>query len=229
VLLCALALALGRWTGERRVRVDLEGHGREEERVEGVDLSRTVGWFTSMFPLRLRVEPNLAPRDALKSVKEQIRQVPNRGIGYGILRYLGGNREWAERLRQMPQAEISFNFFGQLDQLFANSPLLTIARPLTGPHFAQQGSRISLIYILGTILRGQLQMSFSYSENIHRRATIERLAEEFLRALRSLMDDCLSPGAGGYTPSDFPKAGLNQEQLDNLVKRITKADKGNAL
>jgi non-ribosomal peptide synthase protein (TIGR01720 family) len=227
-LLTALALGFSAWSGTDSLLVQTELHGREEL-IKGVDISRTVGWFTSMFPLCLRVEPNLAPRDALKLIKEQIRQVPNHGIGYGLLRYLSGKPELAERLRQMPQPEISFNFLGQLDQLFMNSPLFTIARPLTGPHFAQQGSRISLIYILGNILRGQLQMSFSYSENIHRRATIERLAQEFLRALRSLIGDCLSPDAGGYTPSDFPQARLNQKQLDNLISKIVRADRGKTL
>ena len=90
VLLAALAQALSEWTGEKRVLVDVEGHGREEI-VEGCDLSRTVGWFTTIFPVLLEVNNSSGPGETLKSVKEQLRRVPNRGIGYGLLRYLRGD------------------------------------------------------------------------------------------------------------------------------------------
>ena len=87
VLLTALVQAFSRWTGARSLLVDLEGHGREEI-FEDVDLSRTVGWFTTIFPVLLESGGGFHPGNALKSVKEQLRRIPNRGIGYGLLRYL---------------------------------------------------------------------------------------------------------------------------------------------
>ena len=85
----ALAAGLWEWSGERRLLVDLEGHGREELGEE-VDVSRTVGWFTTLFPVRLEIKAREQPGAALKRIKEQLRGVPQRGIGYGLLRYLRG-------------------------------------------------------------------------------------------------------------------------------------------
>src|SRR6185295_10843687 len=105
VLLTALGQALGKWSGEEKVLVDLEGHGREDI-FDGVDLSRTVGWFTTMYPVALDLpgEPDLG--HALMAVKEQIRAVPGRGLGYGALRYLTGTAPAVD-------APVSFNYLGQ--------------------------------------------------------------------------------------------------------------------
>src|SRR5262249_20607140 len=105
VLLMALAQAFSRWTGERRVLVDLEGHGREEI-IENIDLSRTVGWFTTIFPVLLDLRDSQTPADALKLIQQQLQRIPNRGIGYGLLRYLSRDLQIRERFSELPQAEI---------------------------------------------------------------------------------------------------------------------------
>ena len=105
VLLAALGLALTSWIGQPVARINLEGHGREELS-EGIDLSRTVGWFTTMFPVNLDLRGTAGPGEVLKSTKEQLRRIPQRGIGYGILRYLRGDESLAARLRSSPQPEI---------------------------------------------------------------------------------------------------------------------------
>ena len=87
VLLTALVDALAQWTNQENLLIYLEGHGREEL-LEGIDLSRTVGWFTSKFPVVLKRGPSAHPGESLKAVKEQLRQIPNRGMGFGVLRYL---------------------------------------------------------------------------------------------------------------------------------------------
>ncbi|WP_033018482.1 condensation domain-containing protein, partial [Streptomyces rimosus] len=117
VLLTALALAVVRWRGAGSGLVlDLEGHGREEQVVAGADLSRTVGWFTSLFPVRLDLEGvdvedafrgGAAAGVALKRVKEQLRAIPDHGIGYGLLRHL--NPETEEALASAPAPQIGFN------------------------------------------------------------------------------------------------------------------------
>ncbi len=123
VLLAALVKAISKWTGSDTVAIHLEGHGREEI-VEGVDLSRTVGWFTSMYPVFLHLKQKASWGEALKSVKEQLRQIPNQGIGYGILRYLSSDEETVNKLQQLPKPEISFNYLGQFDQVVASSESL---------------------------------------------------------------------------------------------------------
>ncbi|MFD9074651.1 condensation domain-containing protein, partial [Streptomyces lasiicapitis] len=110
VLLCALGRVMARWTGRDRVEVTLEGHGREEL-FDGVDLSRTVGWFTSVYPVALDVPRHADTGSALKSVKESLRAVPRGGLGYGALRHLHATA--GDRLPGLPQ--LGFNYLGQQD------------------------------------------------------------------------------------------------------------------
>ncbi len=131
-LLAALALAVSGWTGRPEVLIDLEGHGREEI-ADGVDLSRTVGWFTTIFPVHLELPAGRDPGQTLQAVKEQWRQVPGRGIGYGMLRYLSEDLSIVERLRTSPGAEIAFNYLGQIDQVLPGSFIFQPARESAGP------------------------------------------------------------------------------------------------
>jgi len=222
VLLTALVQCFGQWCGEQTLLVDLESHGREEL-FEGVDISRTVGWFTSIFPVWLQLQAsNLG--ESLKSIKEQLRQVPKRGIGYGILRYLSPDAATRAKLQSLPQAEISFNYLGQLDQGRSPSSLWTLAH--SGSDRSPLGSRRYLLEIDGFILEGKLQFDWTYSEKLHQRATIERLAQGFLVALRSLIASCQLPEVEGYTPSDFPAARLSANQLDKFMKKIKPSSRG---
>src|SRR5204862_2912758 len=119
VLLAGLGRVLARWTGRDRVLVDLEGHGREDL-FPDVDLSRTVGWFTTLYPVALTVPVDGDPGTVLKSVKEQLRAVPRKGIGYGALRYLTD----AEGLHGPVPPQVSFNYLGQFDHGFAEDGAL---------------------------------------------------------------------------------------------------------
>ncbi|HYV13624.1 MAG TPA: condensation domain-containing protein, partial [Pyrinomonadaceae bacterium] len=216
VLLAAVAKGLAQWTGETSCLVELEGHGREEI-IEGLDLSRTVGWFTSIYPVLLKLTDTDDEGATLKSIKEQLRAIPQRGIGYGLLRYLSRDKEVAEKLRTQPQAEISFNYLGQFDQLLPES---TSFGPSRGSSGATQSSRQMRRYpldIKGGVSGGCLQLMVTYCENLHRRETLENLAANIIHPLRAFITHCLSPGAGGYTPSDFPLAGLDQNTVDSLV------------
>src|SRR5262249_7799663 len=116
LLLVALLEVLARWIGTRQVRLDLEGHGREVLDEEGFDVSRTVGWFTTIYPVLFALPSGGNKEDWIKAVKEQMRAVPNKGIGYGLLRYLGGDLDVATRLQSMSPSQISFNYLGQFDQ-----------------------------------------------------------------------------------------------------------------
>ncbi|MGZ4123447.1 MAG: amino acid adenylation domain-containing protein, partial [Tumebacillaceae bacterium] len=118
LLLTALVEAFDEWSGHDSLLLHVEGHGREEV-IEDVDLSRTVGWFTTLYPLHLQLEGVQQPGNRIKSVKEQLRSVPNRGFGYGVLRYLSADAETKRLLQEMPQPEVIFNYLGQLDATFA--------------------------------------------------------------------------------------------------------------
>jgi amino acid adenylation domain-containing protein/non-ribosomal peptide synthase protein (TIGR01720 family) len=215
ILLTALAEALAPWVGRRRVLLDLEGHGREEIAAD-VDASRTIGYFAALFPVLVDLEGTASPGEALKSVKEQMRGIPGRGFGYGLLRYLGTD-EVRDPLASLPHAGLIFNYFGQLDQVVAGSSLFRPAQESAGPERHPLQTRPYLLEVSASVRAGRLSTFWIYSENRHERSTIEALGGRFVAALRRLIDHCLSPQAGGYTPSDFPLARLDQPRLDRLV------------
>jgi non-ribosomal peptide synthase protein (TIGR01720 family) len=215
ILLTALGQAFAHWTGGSTLLIDLEGHGREEI-VPGVDLSRTVGWFTTIYPVFLHPAQVFQPAKALKAVKEQLRSIPNRGIGYGLLRYYSQNI----KLRTQPQAQICFNYLGQVDQILTGFTLFRPAQMSSGPSRSLRGHRHYLLEINGRIADRQLQIDWIYSEHVHRRATIEELASSFMEILRELIEHCQSHEAGGYTPSDFPNMKLSQKELDHLITTL---------
>jgi amino acid adenylation domain-containing protein/non-ribosomal peptide synthase protein (TIGR01720 family) len=215
-LLTAFVKAFTAWTGESSLLLDLEGHGREEL-FEGVDLSRTVGWFTSLFPVRL-VLPQGDPGAALVAVKEQLRAIPHRGVGYGVLRYLRGDGELAARLESL-KPEVSFNYLGQFDNLLPEGVPFRLAPESQGPLQSPRGQRPHLLYVTGGINGGMLQMVWAYSRNVHRRETVERIAADFMASLRELVTHCQSPEARGVSPSDFPLVALDQAAVDRLVPK----------
>ncbi|HEX6371120.1 MAG TPA: non-ribosomal peptide synthase/polyketide synthase [Longimicrobium sp.] len=217
VLLCALAESVGAWTGSGRVRLALEGHGREEEVGPGVDLTRTVGWFTSIYPVVLDVAGAAAPGERLKRVKEQLRAVPGRGIGYGALRWMSPDPRVRAALDAQPEPEISFNYLGQFDAGSSAETRFRFAGGRRGRESAAENARRYLLDVNGSIAGGCLWLSWTYGEGTHRRETVERLAEAYVDALRGLIAHCRQAGAGGYTPSDFPLAELAQEELDALA------------
>ena len=214
VLLSALGLALKGWNGHSLVLVDLEGHGREQIS-ERVDVSRTVGWFTTIYPVLLEVQGSKAqPGEVLKQVKEQVRRIPAQGIGYGILRYLS---ETGKQLQAQPPAEVVFNYLGQTDGVLGDTGVFGIARESSGSQCSQMGMRQHLLDINSLIVGGQLQLSWSFSRNVHKRETIEQLAHDFIGCLEAIITHCQSEEAGGYTPSDFPLAQLTQTELDQVL------------
>ncbi len=220
VLLTALSQAVSQWAGTSTLLVDLEGHGREVI-FEDIDLLRTVGWFTTIFPVSLSLGSTSNPGEMLKSIKEQLRRIPNRGIGYGLLRYLRKDTEILQELRALPQAELSFNYLGQFDQILSPASPFKLTNESYGPRRSLRGNRRHLLEIAGSIVGGKLQLNWVYCKNIHRKKTIESLAQGFMKALRNLIDHCQSPTAGGFTPSDFPEADLSQDELDDLMSEIS--------
>ena len=222
LLLTALATAFVNWTGDNRLLLDLETHGRDEGSTDGVDLSRTVGWFTSLYPVTLTVEGDESK--ALKSVKEELRKVPGTGgEGYGLLRYLSRNQDVTEKMAALPQAEVSFNYFGQLDQLLSASSMFKLLGEPGRSKIGKSERRPYLLEVNGWVTSGRLQMTWTYSQNRHQHSTVENLAHGYVESLRSLIDHCLSPEAGGYTPADFKGVDLSQSEFDDLMASINSA------
>ncbi|MEH2072606.1 MAG: amino acid adenylation domain-containing protein [Nostoc sp.] len=220
VLLVALVQTFAKWTGQTTLLLDLEGHGREEI-LTNADISRTIGWFTSIFPIILSIEKTSNPGEALKMVKEQLRRIPNRGIGYGVLYYLNEDPQITGVLRSLSKPEVSFNYLGQLDQVLNTSSMFKFASESDGSNQSDRHHRSHLLEIDSSIISGQLKLQWRYSHNLHKQSTVETLAQGFIEALRSIIAHCQSPEAVGFTPSDFPLVQLNQAELDLALQQIS--------
>ncbi|WP_081902619.1 non-ribosomal peptide synthetase [Lentzea aerocolonigenes] len=212
LLLAALAHVLGDWAGSDHVTIDVESHGRE-----GLDLSRTVGWFTSIFPVRLSGHADLG--SAIKAVKEELRAVPRRGVGYGVLRWLRG--EFAEA----PDRPVLFNYLGAFDAVGSAGLIRReLAAELAGPLQGPGGTRAYPLQL--EVVRaddGRLRIDWLHSTNLHESATVERVAARYVEALHALVAHCRS-GVSGFTPSDFPLASLSQGEVDGLAERYQLMD-----
>ncbi|MGZ4111848.1 MAG: amino acid adenylation domain-containing protein, partial [Tumebacillaceae bacterium] len=218
LLLAALVDAFASWTGRDELLLDLEGHGREEI-VEGLDISRTVGWFTAVYPAYLQLSDQVQTGERIKAVKEQLRAIPNRGIGYGLLRYMN---ETEQNEFIMPSAEVSFNYLGQFDGSGDGSSLFTVSSAERGATRNPRNLRGHLLDVNCVVSDGQLHVTWAYSKQVHATSTVEKLAQTFLEALQTLIAHCLSPEAGGFTPSDFPEARLSQIELDRFVDMLSR-------
>ena len=213
LLLTALARVICRWTGQAHALIRLEGHGREDL-FDGIDLSRTVGWFSNLFPLRLTPAASLDA--SLKTIKEQLRAIPNKGIGYGVLRHLG-NDAAREALGALAQGNIVFNYLGQFDGSFtAEDALFAPSGESAGDGQDPGAPLAALLSINGQVYGGELDLGWSFSSAVFERATVQRLADDYAAELRLLVEHCTAAAAAGITPSDFPLVRLTQAELDGL-------------
>ncbi|MEY4579588.1 MAG: Linear gramicidin synthase subunit, partial [Pseudomonadota bacterium] len=220
LLLAALTRALCETFGQSEVSVLLEGHGREDV-FDGVDVSRTVGWFTSEYPVVLASAVELS--DTIKQVKEQLRNVPQRGLGYGVLATLG-SADQRQQLTAAHAPSIAFNYLGQFDATFGEDALFRAASENAGSDAAASTPLAHALEINGQVYAGELTLWIGFSPRQYERATVQRLAELFEQALRAVITHNTTPGVGSVTPSDYPLARLDQHELDALVVEARPAD-----
>ncbi|MGA4844526.1 amino acid adenylation domain-containing protein [Streptomyces sp. G45] len=240
-LLAALALALTRWretrgTAAASALVRLEGHGREEEAVPGADLSRTVGWFTAMYPVRLDLAGvdvadafagGPAAGRAVKAVKEQLRAVPGDGIGYGLLRHL--NPETAAALAAEREPQIGFNYLGRAsgtdtpEHLRGQgwTPDTTHQDLIAAPDADMPVMSALEINAVATDTGSgdELTAYFGFPTGLLTAAEVTELAELWVQALTALARHAATPGAGGLTPTDAPLVSVRQEEIDAWESR----------
>jgi amino acid adenylation domain-containing protein/non-ribosomal peptide synthase protein (TIGR01720 family) len=230
LLIAALALAIVEWrarcgpanlgTSHDIVTIDVEGHGRDDL-FDEVDVTRTVGWFTTIFPVLLRIgrvdlaaiargEP--VAGELLRAVKDQFRKIAAQGGEWGILRYL--NESTAGGLEERPRAQVLFNYLGSFAGLERSGWRLLAA----GSDSAISGARARshLLELNALIERGALQLHWRWCTLVHYRRSIEVLAERFRQFAVGLIQHCLSRGAGGFTTADFPLIALNDADVRTL-------------
>jgi non-ribosomal peptide synthase protein (TIGR01720 family) len=223
VLLTALWRSVSRWTGRPSLLVEIESHGREEDLFDDVDLSRTVGWFTTYYPLLVRAESDSDLAAVLQLVKGQVRAVPQRGFHYSLLRYLAPSADVAATLARLPQADINFNYLGQFGQVVHGTSLYELASSDTsyGLDRSPIGLRSHLLEVVGWVVDDCLHVDWSYSGNAHHESTIARLAADFLSALRELIRGCETGSPRNVAAAeDFD---WNDSDLADIQAAISKA------
>ena len=211
LMLAALARALCDTFEQQAVGVLLEGHGREDL-FEDVDVSRTVGWFTTEYPVVLAPEPDVA--GTIVAVKERLRSVPAHGSGTACWRGSAPSRSAGSSPGNQPR--VVFNYLVSRRGVRRGS-LFRVAGQGGGAEAAASTPLTSWLEINGQVYAGELTLWIGFSPSIYRRATVERLATRFERSLSELIAHCTTPGTGALTPSDFPLARLDRSQLAALA------------
>nr|CAD91212.1 putative non-ribosomal peptide synthetase, modules 4-6 [Nonomuraea gerenzanensis] len=229
VLLATLAGAVAHWRGGTAVVVDVEGHGRRP--IDELDLSRTVGWFTDVHPLRLDVT-GIDPAEViagggaaghlLKQVKENVRAVPDGGLGYGILRYL--NAGTGQALAAAPKPEIGFNYLGRFPSRSAGAPEPWQLLGTIGGTAEQDTALRHAVEIDAAVLDGaagpELSLTVTWAGRLLGEAEAESLAQAWLAMLTGLAAHVGGGGAGGHTPSDFPLISLTQQDVAEVEAAV---------
>ncbi|MDY7092223.1 MAG: amino acid adenylation domain-containing protein [Acidobacteriota bacterium] len=231
-LLTALALTLGPWCGGP-LRVHLESHGRDEL-FPDLDLSRAMGWFTALYPVRLELTADQQQEAgaSLEAVRRQLARVPGHGIGYGLLRYLRRDLPAARRLAEAPEPEVLFNYLGQVDQALGEKSPFSPAPESAGPAQSEVGERSHILDITASVGAGRLHLRWEYSRGLHREETVAELARTCIGHLRRLA----SARPAETIPSEakpehevqseagaaeaFPRARVSQDQLDTFLSRL---------
>ena len=220
ILLSALGQTLSNWTGESEILIGLEGHGREDI-FENVDVSRTMGWFTSLYPVKLCLHDIRTKSDLVKSVKEQLREIPNGGIGYGVLSHLSPDKE-VRALYPDNIWDVIFNYLGQLDNITKSTSLLSGASESTGLSLSPKNRFTNKLSINSGIIGGSLEVIWSYSSNDYKKETIQKLAESYLHNLQDIIESSKLKNNREFTPSDFGLEGkLPIKELDSLFNNFS--------
>ncbi|WP_033400775.1 condensation domain-containing protein [Actinokineospora enzanensis] len=209
VLLAGLAVAVARWKDRTELLIDREGHGRDETVVPGADLHRTIGWFTSLYPVRLTGIDPRNPGVTLKRVKETLRATPGTGVGFGLLRHL--NPDTAPRLTRRPQ--ILVNYLGRFSEAEAGPWAPAEAGISGGADPAMPLDHALQIDI--TAVGGTLVLDWTWPDGVFTHDEIRAAEQHWFAALTEL-----TIATGGRTPSDFPLVTLDQPEVDALTPDI---------
>ncbi|MDL4822175.1 condensation domain-containing protein, partial [Actinomadura opuntiae] len=237
-LVAGLALAVAAWrrargTVESSVLLNMEGHGREEAVIEGADLSRTVGWFTTVYPVRVDVDGvdlddafagGAGAGRAVKAVKEQLRTIPDRGIGYGLLRYL--NTGTAEELAGFPDPQIGFNYLGRFSDTGASGgqdwAQVSVLEHVSA-EFDADMPVAHVVDVNAVVIDSEqgpaLNAAITFATGVLTRDEVQELVDLWCAALTGLARQAEDPQAGGPTPSDLSLVSLAQAEIDVLEAR----------
>jgi len=225
LLLAGLLLAVHRCSDKTELRIDIEGHGREHL-TERLDLSDTVGWFTSLFPVLLQMETGhseykndqllkeLQLKNLVCGVKEQLQGVPNKGIGFGLLKYLANPPEFSHS----PNSELLFNYLGHFDQVTDSDNYFVVAQESSGENVSRERRPSHGLMLNVMVLDGCLNFSLSYEQSRYDEVKLRELQQQYQMALKDIAKQCLS-SKPRLTPADFELSSISQTELDGWQRK----------
>jgi non-ribosomal peptide synthase protein (TIGR01720 family) len=222
VLLMGVVEAVCEWSGQQELLLELEGHGREEV-IGELDMSRTVGFFTAVYPIRLKRSSGSEAGARLKEMREQLRRVKSYGIGYGWLRYLSEDEEVRRELERFEGGELIFNYLGRFDQeLSRDGGLFKMAGERMGAAQDENEQRSHQLEVTAWVNGGRLSVSWSYSEDVYRAETIKSIVERFEAEVRTVIESHGRKiegknGAVGVTID----TDLSPQELDRILARVS--------
>ncbi|MCY9420460.1 non-ribosomal peptide synthetase, partial [Bacillus paralicheniformis] len=214
ILLTALIAAVRDITGENKLKVMMEGHGREDI-LDGVDITRTIGWFTTVYPVFIDLGEEKETSQNIKMVKETLRKIPNKGIGYGVLKYM------TEELQKIQtQAPLSFNYFGEMNndmnrKVFSQSPFSP------GESIGGKIARHCAVEMNVISLNGELTIYTTFNQDQHQTSVIEQLNQSFKENLEKIVDHCVDKEGSDMTPSDYGDVSLGLEELERIKDKYS--------
>jgi len=209
LLLSALGLAVKRWKGQNCVAVELEGHGREEIH-KPVNIDRTVGWFTSVYPVVLNVSEDIG--DTIIDTKETLRNIPNHGIGYGVVKYLG--------TQELPDAaaNLCFNYLGHMDREFGAEGRITTSDLSYGSIIAEENAPNHDITMNGSVFGGKLRFDVTYNQGKFSTRDIELFCQNFVQAIQRIVQHCVHQKKVTKTASDFGAPQMSHQDFKRLAQ-----------
>lgn len=211
ILLVALILAVYKWSGIQALRIDVEGHGREDL-FDDIDISRTIGWFTSIYPVLLEIEDDADIKSCICHIKETLRGIPDYGIAYNCFKYLKQN----EALNKIAKADILFNYLGVFKE---DTKKVSSFQIVDFPHYRNrngENKRNYLLEINALISSGGLQIDWTYGSKQFVKNDIQNLAQQYIESINELTTYCRQADSA-FTISDFSLADLTHNQLENIT------------
>ncbi|WP_164779829.1 condensation domain-containing protein, partial [Paenibacillus kobensis] len=209
LLLSALGMAVQQWTGQHYVAVDMEGHGREELH-KAVKMDRTVGWFTSIYPIVLQGSKD--PEETIINTKEMLRRIPNHGIGYGVAKYLGED-QWPDT-----EADLCFNYLGHMDHELGVAERITASNLSCGSSIADDNMPKQGITMDGSVSGGKLRFAIAYNKGRYSEESIEQFCQYYVQSINTIVQHCVSQKVVIKTASDFGAPNMNVSDFKQLTQ-----------
>ena len=223
ILLSALYLSLKEWSGLDQFLINLEGHGREEI-IENVDISRTVGWFTSQFPLILDLADEEKLPEVIKGVKDRLREIPDKGQGYGILRYLT-EPERKKGVDFQSHPEISFNYLGEFGKDITIQNLFSLSEKSTGESMSSELLNFYSLNINCMVKEGVLNLTIGYNSTEYKASNIEKFTEILKQNIEKIINHCLEQETNNIVAVKYTRKPDNSQDENIVLLKAGRKDK----